>query len=131
MSIADVLVPNALVSGTYAPTWATTAGFTTPPTVVNINWQRLGNIVHCSFIAVDAGVSGVGVDTATVTLPVPRSAPFTGLPQECNGAAALYGASVGGGGYFTPTAGQQTATVNTQSGSPGIATLSGFFTYTV
>jgi hypothetical protein len=129
MSIADVLTPNSLVSGSYLATWSTLAGYTSPPSSVVLNWQRLGTVVHCAFIAVGVGSSGIGPDTATITLPVPRALAFSGAPAECSGAGAVYSVAAGGGAFFTPTTGGFTATVNSQTGGPGIVNISGFFTY--
>jgi hypothetical protein len=117
------------VSGSYASTWTSLTGFTSPPSSVTINWQRLGNVVQCSLLAVGVGISGLGINTATVTLPVLRALPFTGALSEAAGEGVAYSALSQGGAYFTPTPGGFTAQLNCQIGVSGTVNISCFLNY--
>lgn len=129
MSIADVIAPNFLVSGESRPVWTTIAGFAAPPLSTNIKWHRLGNVVHCQFFATPLNVAGAGA-SATVTLPVPRTTPFTGN-TGLNGSGIILGSNPMNSGalYFLETLGGTTATLTTLSAADPAATLLGSFAY--
>lgn len=64
--------------GSFTPVWSGVSGFSTPPQAT-ILWQRVGNIVQCSITGF-CGLTGGVPATATLTLPVPKTAAFPAFP---------------------------------------------------
>lgn len=115
---STTIFTNTITSGVSSPVWATLSGWTAPATVLNLNWQRVGNTVSC-WGAFSAPSAAVGANVATITLPVARtSGPFTGAVSECLG-VVNFQRNLGGidPGNIAGNIGSSTAAVLTVTGS--------------
>jgi hypothetical protein len=109
---------NTITSAVSTPTWATLAGWTVPATVLNMTWQRVGNVVSCWGVF-STPSAAIGANTATITLPVARtSGTFTGAVAECLGVVSFQKNSGGNDpGAIAGTVGSSTTATLTVTGS--------------
>lgn len=71
---SNVVVYQDTLSGQFTATWTPVTGFSGAVTAT-INYVRLGNVVTCSGTVVNV-TTAVGANTATLSLPIARSANF-------------------------------------------------------
>lgn len=124
---------NALASGVTTPLWATVSGWANPAVILNLSWQRVGNLVSCWGVFLSP-ITTVGANVATITIPVPRtSGPFTGAGAECVGIVTFRKTAGGTAdfGSIAGTAGSSTTVSLTITGTApaGAGTVSASFAY--
>lgn len=116
-------------SGAFVSTWTPTIGFAPAPGVNNIQYIRVGNVVHCQFTAY-AVTTAVGNNTATITLPVPRTVAFGGAIEECTGSLFANGTVSNYDVILDPVPGSMNTALLTHSGGVvQTADLRGSFSY--
>lgn len=119
---------DLLSSGFFNSTWTTLSGFVSGPTTAfTMIWTKVGSVVSVNFWA-DPPAPVLGSNTASFTLPVPRSSNFTSNTQ-LNGQVAATDTRLSSSRLEADTGNLDVGLLTLNVSAGGAVTLEGQFSY--